>query len=68
MAIACICHSNQGSTLWARPEIFRRMSPFKVELLAIQMAVGEAQAQGLEQVIFECDSLPSVDGIRDPTL
>lgn len=44
------------------------MSPFKAELLALLMAVSEAQARGLEQVIFESNSLLVVARVGDPTL
>ncbi|KAB1221030.1 hypothetical protein CJ030_MR3G018985 [Morella rubra] len=44
------------------------MSAFTAELLAICMAMGEAQSQNLPRVHFESDSLSSVFGIGDSAL
>lgn len=68
VAIACICHNQQGTTTWARSEIFPRLSPFKAELLAIRMAAGEALSRGLQKVMFESDCLSVVVGVCDSSL
>lgn len=68
VALACICHDQQGSTVWARSEIFPRMSPLKAEMLANRMAAGAASSKGLRKVLFESDCLSAVAGVNDPSL
>lgn len=67
VALACICHDDLGSTFWARSEIFPKMSPFKVETLALRMSAGEVFSRGLQKVIFESDSLTAISGVNDPS-
>lgn len=62
VAIACICYDYQGIALWARSEIYLKMS----SLLAKVLAVGEAWSRGLQEVMFDNDSLTAVLDINDP--